>query len=65
MKRGDVVIVEFPYVDGRRYKNRPALILPIAENPAVLVKIADCLDDNDHHVSVRKGGSSGLVAGSA
>lgn len=27
MKRGDVVIVEFPYVDGRRGKNRPSLIL--------------------------------------
>ena len=27
MKRGDVVIVEYPYVDGRRGKNRPALIL--------------------------------------
>lgn len=27
MKRGDVVIVEFPYVDGRRGKNRPALIV--------------------------------------
>lgn len=27
MKRGDVVIVEFPYVDGGRGKNRPALII--------------------------------------
>jgi mRNA-degrading endonuclease toxin of MazEF toxin-antitoxin module len=27
VKRGDVVIVEFPYVDGRRGKNRPALIV--------------------------------------
>jgi mRNA-degrading endonuclease toxin of MazEF toxin-antitoxin module len=27
MNRGDVVIVEFPYVDGRRGKNRPALIV--------------------------------------
>lgn len=27
MKRGDVVICEFPYVDGRRGKNRPALII--------------------------------------
>ena len=27
MKRGDVVIVEFPYVDGSRGKNRPSLAL--------------------------------------
>jgi mRNA interferase MazF len=27
MKRGDVVIVEFPYADGQRGKNRPALVL--------------------------------------
>ncbi len=27
MKRGDVVIVEFPYVHGGRGKNRPALIV--------------------------------------
>lgn len=27
MKRGDVVVVEFPFVDGRRGKNRPALVL--------------------------------------
>lgn len=27
MKRGDVVIVEFPYVEGRRGKKRPALIV--------------------------------------
>lgn len=27
MNRGDVVIVEFPYVDGRRGKNRPVLVV--------------------------------------
>lgn len=27
MKRGDVVIVEFPYADGQRGKNRPAVVL--------------------------------------
>lgn len=27
MKRGDVVIVQFPYVDGTRGKNRPALVV--------------------------------------
>jgi mRNA interferase MazF len=27
MKRGDVVVVEFPFVDGTRGKNRPALVL--------------------------------------
>jgi mRNA interferase MazF len=27
MKRGDVVIVGFPFVDGRRGKNRPAVVL--------------------------------------
>jgi mRNA interferase MazF len=27
MNRGDVVIVEFPYTDGRRGKNRPALVI--------------------------------------
>ena len=27
MKRGDVVIVEFPYTDGGRDKNRPALVI--------------------------------------
>jgi mRNA interferase MazF len=27
MTRGDVVIVEFPYADGRRGKNRPSLII--------------------------------------
>jgi mRNA interferase MazF len=27
MKRGDIVIVQFPYVDGSRGKNRPALIV--------------------------------------
>jgi mRNA-degrading endonuclease toxin of MazEF toxin-antitoxin module len=28
MIRGDVVLGEFPYVDGRRGKNRPSLIVP-------------------------------------
>lgn len=27
MKRGDIVIVQFPYADGRRGKNRPSLIV--------------------------------------
>jgi mRNA interferase MazF len=27
VKRGDVVIVEFPYSDGTRGKNRPALVI--------------------------------------
>jgi mRNA-degrading endonuclease toxin of MazEF toxin-antitoxin module len=27
MTRGDVVVVEFPYVDGRRGKNRPSLVV--------------------------------------
>lgn len=27
MKRGDVVIVEFPFTDGGRGKNRPALVV--------------------------------------
>jgi len=27
MKRGDVVILEFPYVDGGRGKNRPAVVI--------------------------------------
>lgn len=27
MRRGDVVIVEFPYADGGRGKNRPALVV--------------------------------------
>jgi mRNA interferase MazF len=27
MKRGEVVIVEFPYVEGRKWKNRPALVV--------------------------------------
>src|SRR3712207_1856976 len=27
MKRGDVVIVQFPYVDGSRGKNRPAVVV--------------------------------------
>jgi mRNA-degrading endonuclease toxin of MazEF toxin-antitoxin module len=27
MMRGDVVIVQFPYADGQRGKNRPALII--------------------------------------
>jgi mRNA interferase MazF len=27
MKRGDVVLLEFPYTDGRNGKNRPAVVL--------------------------------------
>jgi mRNA interferase MazF len=27
MNRGDVVIVEFPYTDGRKGKNRPSLVV--------------------------------------
>jgi mRNA interferase MazF len=27
MKRGDVVVVQFPFADGKRGKNRPALIV--------------------------------------
>jgi mRNA interferase MazF len=27
VKRGDVVIVEFPFTDGRRGKNRPAVVI--------------------------------------
>jgi len=31
-RRGDVVIIEFPFVDGGRGKNRPALIVQSDEN---------------------------------
>ena len=31
-RRGDVVIVQFPYADGRRGKNRPALIIQSDRN---------------------------------
>ena len=27
MTRGDVVVIEFPFADGRRGKNRPALVI--------------------------------------
>ena len=31
-RRGDVVIVQFPYADGRRGKNRPALVVQCDRN---------------------------------
>ena len=32
IRRGDVVVVQFPYVDGRRGKNRPALVIQTDRN---------------------------------
>ncbi len=36
MKRGDVVIVHFPYADGSRGKNRPSLVVQNDRNHARL-----------------------------
>lgn len=32
IRRGDVVIVQFPYVDRKRGKNRPALVIQADRN---------------------------------
>ncbi len=50
MKRGDVVIVEFPYVDGKQGKKRPALIVQNdRENRLLANTIVAMISGNTRH----------------
>jgi mRNA interferase MazF len=71
MKRGDVVIVEFPYADGRKGKNRPALVVQNdRENRLLTNTIVAMISGNIRHAgepsqilvepNQQKGASSGL-----
>ena len=71
MKRGDIVIVEFPYVDGRRGKNRPALIVQNdRDNRRLANTVVAMISGNTHHAAedtqlfldpgAAEGSSSGL-----
>lgn len=71
MKRGDVVVVEFPYVDARRGKNRPALVVQNdRDNGRLTNTIVAMISGNLRHAGERtqllidpdtpEGSSSGL-----
>ena len=71
MKRGDVVLVEFPYVDGRRGKNRPAVVVQNdRDNARIANTVVAMISGNLRHVgeptqllvdpSTVAGNSSGL-----
>lgn len=52
MKRGDVVIVEFPYVDGRRGKNRPSLVVQNDRDNARLTNtVVAMISGNTRHAT--------------
>jgi mRNA interferase MazF len=52
MKRGDVVIVEFPYVDGKHGKKRPALIVQNdRENRLLANTIVAMISGNIRHAT--------------
>ena len=52
MRRGDVVLIEFPYVDGRRGKNRPALIVQHdRENVRLTNTVVAMISGNLRHVA--------------
>ena len=76
MKRGDVVLVEFPYVDGRRGKNRPAVVVQNdRENQRLANTIVAMISGNLRHIAeptqllidptTPEGSSSGLHGPSA
>jgi mRNA-degrading endonuclease toxin of MazEF toxin-antitoxin module len=51
MKRGDVVIVQFPYVDGSRGKNRPALVVQNdRDNQRLTHTVIAMITGNTRHV---------------
>ena len=71
MKRDHVVIVEFPYTDGGRGKNRPALVIQIdRDNGRLANTLIAMISGNIRHVAestqllvdpaTADGGSSGL-----
>lgn len=52
MTRGDVVVVEFPYADGRRGKNRPALIIQNdRDNRRLSNTVVAMISGNTRHAS--------------
>jgi len=52
MKRGDVVIVQFPYVDGSRGKNRPALVVQNdRDNQRLTHTVIAMITGNTRHVA--------------
>lgn len=52
MKRGDLVVVEFPYVDGRRGKNRPVLAIQNdRDNQRLTNSIVAMISGNLRHAS--------------
>lgn len=71
MKRGDVVLVQFPFTDGSRGKNRPAIILQNdQDNRRLTNTIVAMISGNVRHANERtqvlvnpqdaRGASSGL-----
>lgn len=71
MTRGDVVIVEFPYADGRRGKNRPSLVVQNdRDNRRLANTVVAMISGNIGHAgepsqvlvdpATRQGASSGL-----
>ena len=71
MTRGDVVIVEFPYADGGRGKNRPALVVQNDhDNRRLANTVVAMISGNTRYASepnqvlvdptIQTGGSSGL-----
>jgi mRNA interferase MazF len=52
MNRGDVIVVEFPYADGRRGKNRPALVIQSdRDNRRLANTIVAMISGNLRHAS--------------
>jgi mRNA interferase MazF len=73
MTRGDVVIVEFPYTDGTRGKNRPALVIQNdQDNRRLANTVVAMISGNTRHASeptqvlvdpAKQGGSSSGLHG--
>ena len=52
MKRGEVVVVEFPYVDGNRGKKRPAVIIQNdRENRRLANTVVAMISGNTRHAN--------------
>jgi mRNA-degrading endonuclease toxin of MazEF toxin-antitoxin module len=70
MTRGDVVIVEFPYADGQRGKNRPSLVVQSdRDNRRLANTVVAMISGNIRHaaeatqVLIDPAGESGLSSG--
>jgi len=61
MKKGDILLIPFPFTDLSGIKNRPALLLAQSERDVIVAFITTQLKwEDDHHIVIQPSHESGI-----